>query len=160
MLRAKTRVSTELFARGRRREGLRVDKGVSDVAHNIFHGALNLVLEGGSSDVEHRIQARNAKNRVVIVEFANELEQNTNCVIVLLFILGVLWLCKLALPIVEVCSVERRRTSSEEEIGIDSHRNETLFSTDFEMGLEVERLLGDACDLLFGEPRVADVVVD
>lgn len=160
MLGAKTRVSTELLARGRRREGLRVNKGVSDIAHDIFHGALNFVLEGRSSNVENRIQARDTENRIVIVKLTNELEQNADCVIVLLFILGVLWLRKLTLPIVEVRSVERRRTSSQEEVGIDSHRDETLFSTDLEMSLEVQRLLGDACVFLFGESRVADVVVN
>lgn len=160
MLWTKTRVATELLARSRGREGLRVDKGVSDVAHNVFHGALNFVREGGSSNVKYRIQARDTENRIFIVKFPNELEQNTDCVIVLLFILGVLWLCELALSIVEVRSVERCRTSSEEEIGIDSHRDETLFSTDLEMGLEVEGFLSDASVFLFGESCVADVVVN
>lgn len=160
MLWTKARVRTELLAGGRRREGLRVNEGISDVAHNVFHGALNFVLEGRSSDVKYRVQARDTKNRIFIVKFTNEFEQNTDCVKVLLFISGVIWFYKLALPVIEVGSVERRGTSSEEEVGIDSHRDETLFSTDLEMGLEVERFLGDACVLLFGESRVAHVVVN
>lgn len=57
-------------------------------------------------------------------------------------------------------SVERRGTTSEEEIGVDGHRDETLFAADLEMGLEIEWFLGDLAILLLCETNEADVVVD
>ena len=59
-----------------------------------------------------------------------------------------------------MCSIESCRTTSEEEIGIDGHRDETLFTSDLEMSFEIERLLGDLTVFLLGETHEADVVVD
>jgi hypothetical protein len=56
--------------------------------------------------------------------------------------------------------VERRRTSSEEEIRVDCHCDETFFATDFEVGFQIKRLFGDVVGFLLGEAHVADVMVD
>lgn len=56
--------------------------------------------------------------------------------------------------------VERRRTSSEEEIRVDCHCDETFFAADFEVGFQIKRLFGDVVRFLLGEAYVADVMVD
>ena len=57
-------------------------------------------------------------------------------------------------------SVECRGTTSEEEIGVDGHGDETLFTSDLEMSFEIERLPGDLAVLLLCEANEADIVVD
>ena len=57
-------------------------------------------------------------------------------------------------------SVERRGTTSEEEIGVDGHGDETLFTSDLKMGFEIEWFLGDLAVFLLCEANEADVMVD
>ncbi|KAI6753550.1 hypothetical protein HG531_005719 [Fusarium graminearum] len=139
VLRSQSRVGTEFVACCRGLEGLRINKSIPHITHNIFHGALDFMLERVTSEIKHWVQARNTENRVPICEFSNKLKQHTNRVKVLLLI---------------------GRASSKEEVGVDGDCDKTFFSTDLEMSLEIERFLCEAAALLLGESRVANIVVN